>query len=154
MLWHVPADFAHFKKETLGCPILMGRASWEALGAALPGRLNVVVTRNTSYKADGALVVSSLSEALDVCHSWAKEHGADTVWVTGGGLIYQEAMSFVDELVVTDLDFTVSHEPTDPLVYAPVIDPLVWTVDPQRSDTSWRPCSGDAQWKVTTYFRK
>ena len=59
MSWHVPADFRHFKDSTMDCPIIMGRRSWEALGKALPGRTNIVITRTPGYEAAGALVVSS-----------------------------------------------------------------------------------------------
>ena len=60
MLWHIPEDFAHFKKTTMGHPIIMGRKTWESLGRPLPGRKNVVITRQKDYEAEGAEIVSSL----------------------------------------------------------------------------------------------
>ena len=66
MLWHVPEDFAHFKKTTMGHPIIMGRKTWESIGRPLPGRKNVVVTRQTNYEAKGADVVPSLEAAYEM----------------------------------------------------------------------------------------
>ena len=147
MLWHVPEDSAFFKARTMGCPIVMGRVSWEALGRALPRRTNIVITHNRYYAAPGAHVVHSLAEALEV----AAHYPAHTVWIVGGAHVYAEAMDLVDELVVTDLDLDVTP---CPLVYAPHIDPAEWVRDPSRSDADWRPRSGDAAWRVTTWVRR
>lgn len=154
MCWHVPADFKHFKDTTMDAPIIMGRSSWEALGGALPGRLNIVMTRSRDYEAPGGLVVHSLGEALEVATQRAAADGVDVVWIVGGGAVYTEAMEIVDELVISHLDLDVSEcAGGEGLVYAPAIDPAVWRVDEERSDAEWRPVSGDAQWKVTTYIR-
>lgn len=155
MLWHVPADFRHFRSETLGCPVIMGRASWESLGGALPQRPNIVITSDPDYDAPGAQVVTSLEAAIDLGRSLATEGGACTVWITGGGRVYAEAMDLVDELIVTDLDLdAVASGYRGHLVRAPEIDPAVWRVDPARTDTDWRPVSGDARWRVTTWLRR
>lgn len=176
MLWHVPADFAHFKQMTLGYPIIMGRSSYEALGGQpLPGRTNIVMTRQRDYETPGALVVANLDEALEVATAHLADHRdqraaitastattsdmdrdpAPVVWITGGAQIYEQTMDRVDELVVTDLDLDVrplSGQNT-PLVYAPHVDPEHWHVDPDRSDSSWRDVSGDARWRITTFVR-
>lgn len=76
MLWRVPADFRHFKETTWGCPVVMGRKSWEALPGALPGRQNLVITRKPGYVAPGAIVVGSLEEALQVAASFTSADGA------------------------------------------------------------------------------
>ncbi len=157
MLWRVPADFAHFRATTTGCPILMGRASWETLRGALPGRVNIVITRTPRYRAPGAIVVASLEDAIDEGMRCARSTGAPTVWVTGGGRIYAAAMDLVDELVVTDLDLdVVAAGYTGDVVLAPTILEEVWTMDPARSDPpgTWRPVSGDARWRVSTYVRR
>lgn len=155
MLWHVPADFAHFKRMTLGCPIIMGRRSWEALPGALAGRTNIVLTRTPTVTINGGVRASSITEALEIAQADAARSGAQTIWVTGGAQLYADTMSLVDELVITDLDLDVA-ERSHPgaLVYAPVIDDTLWDVDPTRSDSSWRPASGDARWRVTTYVRR
>ena len=72
MPWHLPEDLAHFKRTTLGCPVIMGRKTWDSLPPKfrpLPGRLNVVVTRQLDWQADGALCAHSLQEACDLCPS-------------------------------------------------------------------------------------
>lgn len=79
MLWHIPEDFAHFKNTTMGHAVVMGRKTWESIGRPLPGRKNVVITRQPGYVADGAQVVTSLDEALE---NLATE---DRVFVIGGG---------------------------------------------------------------------
>ena len=159
MLWHVPDDSAFFKRTTMGAPIIMGRTSWEAMGGALPGRTNIVITRNPSYPAPGAVVVHSLDEALTVAiralpPAEAPASHRPTVWIAGGSCVYTEAMDRVDELVVTELDLDVIASPyAGPLVKAPHIDPAQWVADPTRSDTDWRPRSGDSRWRVTTWVR-
>ncbi len=153
MLWSVPADLTHFKQSTLGAPVIMGRSSFEALPAALPDRPNIVVTTQEGYVAENAQVVHSVEEAIELAEQLAKDIGADTVWVTGGATLYQQTMGLVDEVVLTDLDITVPGD-VETLVVAPHLDEDQWRADPQRSDTQWRPKSGDAQWKVTTYVRR
>ena len=153
MLWHVPGDSAFFKTRTIGCPVIMGRVSWEVLGRALPGRTNIVVTRNSSYEAPGAHVVHSLGEALEVATHSPCNSPAPAVWIVGGAHVYAEAMNLVDELVVTDLDLDLDAT-SGTLVYAPHIDPAEWVTDPSRSDADWRPSSGDAAWRVTTWVRR
>src|SRR5881628_1838228 len=76
--WHLPEDLKHFKKLTLGHPIIMGRRTWESLGKALPGRENIVVTRTPGYEAPGAAVATSLDAALALCV------GEPAVFVIGG----------------------------------------------------------------------
>lgn len=155
MLWHVPADFAHFKRSTLGCPVIMGRRSWEALGAPLPGRTNIVITSTPGYVAEGAVLASCIDEALRIGRSAAIDMGADTMWITGGARVYADTLHHVDEIVVTDLDIDVAaSHPDAPLVYAPAIEAEVWKVDTARSDSTWREVSGDAPWRVTTYVRR
>lgn len=148
MVWRVPADFAHFKQTTMGNPVIMGRASWEALGdaAPLPGRKNIVITHKPMYHAPGAEVANSLEDAIMLAR-WS----SNQIWIAGGGQVYAEAMGIADELIVTDLDM--AFEAGDKAVYAPRISPRQWTVDPSRSDSEWREKSGDARWKVTTYVR-
>lgn len=165
MLWHVPDDSAFFKRTTMGAPVIMGRASWEALGRPLPGRTNIVITSNPSYPAPGAVVVHSLDEALAVAiralppaedpASPTLTIRVPTVWIAGGSRVYAEAMDRVDELVVTELDLDIAASSyAGPLVRAPHIDPAQWVADPTRSDTDWRTRSGDSRWRVTTWVRQ
>ena len=154
MLWRVPADFAFFKEQTTGCPIIMGRSSFEALGRPLPNRANIVLTRDVRYSRPGIVVAHSLDEAFAMAESAAEEMGASTVWVTGGGHVYAETMDMVDRLVVTYLDIAASAPDADNLVFAPVIDPQKWAVVTSESDEDWREHSGDARWMVRVYDRR
>ena len=105
MPWHLPEDLAHFKRTTLGCPVLMGRKPWESIPAKfrpLPGRANLVITRQADWQADGALVVHSLEEGLSLALAHCPE-GKD-LWVMGGAEIYAQAEPFAEEAVVTEID--------------------------------------------------
>lgn len=96
LLWHISKDFAHFKTITLGHPIIMGRKTHESIGRALPGRINIIVTRDRNYRAEGCVVVNSLAEAI-------KAAGAGEIFIIGGGEIYKQAMeqNLVDKLYLT-----------------------------------------------------
>jgi dihydrofolate reductase len=100
LLWHEPADQKHFRQVTMGCPVIMGRKTWDSLPERfrpLPGRQNIVITRNGSWRAPGALATSSIEEALR--HS----ADADKVFVIGGAEIYALALPLADELVLTEV---------------------------------------------------
>ena len=111
--WHIPEDMAHFKQLTQGCPVVMGRKTWDSLPPRfrpLPGRTNIVVTRQSDWQADGARRASSLADAVAQCD------GEQTVWVIGGAQIYAEALPLADCVEVTEIaqDF-------DGDAYAPVL---------------------------------
>jgi dihydrofolate reductase len=97
MPWRLPEDLKHFKALTLGHPIIMGRKTWESLGRPLPGRQNIVITRNGGYLADGATVVNSLDAAIALCDK-------ATAFVIGGGEIYAQALSVATRLEFTEID--------------------------------------------------
>ena len=99
--WHLPEDLAHFKRTTLGCPVIMGRKTWDSLPPKfrpLPGRLNVVVTRQSDWRADGAVVANSLEAACAACPS------ESTAWVIGGAELYAQALALASTAVVTEID--------------------------------------------------
>lgn len=149
MLWHVPDDFRFFKAQTLGHPVIMGRHSWEALGKALPGRRNIVVTSRRDYEAEGADVVHSLEDAVRLAR---ESEGGELVWITGGAQVYEEAMGIADLLVVSELDLDASSD-ADQVVYAPAIEAREWDRNTEESDHDWRPVSGDARWRVHVWQR-
>jgi dihydrofolate reductase len=93
--WHLPADLAHFKRLTLGKPIVMGRLTWESLPGLLPDRRHLVVSRNPDYLADGAEVVTSLDAAIDLAGD------ADEVMVVGGARLYAQALPLVSRMYLT-----------------------------------------------------
>lgn len=97
MPWHLPADFAYFKKITTGHPIIMGRKTFESIGRPLPGRRNIVVSRNPVFRADGADVVASLEAAIKAC-------GDTDAFVIGGATLYTEALPYVDRIYLTEVD--------------------------------------------------
>ena len=98
LLWHLSEDLRHFKRTTLGCPVIMGRKTWDAIGRPLPGRRNIVVTRNAGWVATGAEATGDLTHALSLAADTAK------VFVIGGAQLYAAAMPFADELVLTEVD--------------------------------------------------
>ena len=98
MPWKIPDEQAYFKRMTMGHPIVMGRRTWESIGRPLPGRRNIVVTRNGAYSANGAEVVGSLDGALLLIGD------ADEVFVIGGGQLYAEAMPRASRLLLTEID--------------------------------------------------
>ena len=105
MPWHLPEDLAHFKRTTLGCPVLMGRKTWESIPAKfrpLPGRANLVITRQKDWQADGAFVVHSLEEGIALALAHCPE-GKD-LWVMGGAEIYAQAAPHASEAFVTEIE--------------------------------------------------
>lgn len=98
--WHLPEDLAHFKRTTLGCPVIMGRKTWDSLPPKfrpLPGRLNIIITRDTGFVAEGAAIAHSLEAARDLCPT-----GSDA-WVIGGAQIYAQALPLAHTVVVTEI---------------------------------------------------
>jgi dihydrofolate reductase len=113
--WHLPEDMAHFKRSTLGCPVIMGRKTWDSLPPKfrpLPGRLNVVVTRQANWQADGAVVAHSLEAACAACPP------DSTAWVIGGAELYSQALALASTAVVTEIDADFAGD-----VFAPVFGP-------------------------------
>lgn len=96
--WRLPEDLAHFKRATMGHPILMGRKTWQSIGRPLPGRRSIVVTRDVGFRADGAEVAHSLDEALALAADAAE------VFVIGGAQLYAEALPRADRVLLTALD--------------------------------------------------
>ncbi|WP_447738185.1 dihydrofolate reductase [Pseudomonas laurentiana] len=92
MPWHLPGDFKYFKATTLGKPIIMGRKTWDSLGRPLPGRLNIVVSRQVGLQLEGAEVFGSLEEALVRAEQWAREQGSDELMLIGGAQLYGQAL--------------------------------------------------------------
>ena len=136
--FHIKEDFRHFRALTLGKPIVMGRKTFEALpGGALPGRTNIVVTRNADWSAEGVVTAASLDEAL----AKGGEVNAEEVMIIGGGEIYRQAMPLATNLYITEVDADVS----DADAFFPEVDISQWNVvsesesqiDP-RSNASFR----------------
>ena len=116
LVWYLPADLKRFKKLTLNHVVIMGRKTFESLGKPLPNRTNIIITRNKNYKAEGCVVVNSLSEALKVATKEDKNP-----FILGGAEIYKQAMSFTDKL-----DVTFVHHKFEADVFFPEIDRTIW----------------------------
>lgn len=101
--WYLPNDLKYFKRVTLGKPIIMGRKTWESLKGPLPGRTNIVITRQANYVADGAKVVTSLDDAIRMAENVALIDGVDEAVVIGGAEIYAQSLEKVSRLYVTEV---------------------------------------------------
>jgi dihydrofolate reductase len=122
MSWHVKEEFKHFKDTTLGFPIIMGRKTFETLGKPLKGRLNIVVSKNKSYKTsyDDVVIKSSIEAAIEYC----KSINPEKIFIIGGGEIYRQAILFVDEMIITFMKFEADGE-----VKFPKINNDAWTIE-------------------------
>ena len=98
LIWHIKEDLKRFKSLTMGHPIIMGRKTRESLPKALPGRTNIVITRNPNYTAPDSLIAHSLEEAIEIAK---KAEGSDKIFIIGGGQIYEEAFPLLDSLEIT-----------------------------------------------------
>lgn len=128
--WHLPADLKFFKQTTMGCPVIMGRKTFQSIGRTLPGRKNVVITRDASFNQDGRFDISTapgLQEALD------QVAGAKEVFIIGGGEIFRQSMAMADTIYLTVVNTTLDAD-----VFFPEIDPaqfrLVWEEAHQADD--------------------
>ncbi len=115
MPWKIPGEQAYFKRITMGSPIVMGRKTWESIGRALPGRRNIVVTRDHGYTAAGADVVRSLDDALSLAGD------AEQVFIIGGAQLYAAAMPRAHRILLTEIDADFDGD-----TFMPALDPTQW----------------------------
>lgn len=128
MPWHLPGDFRYFKATTLGKPIIMGRKTWDSLGRPLPGRLNLVVSRQAGLVLDGAEVYPTLQAALARAEVWAKAQGVDEVMLIGGAQLYALGLPFADRLYLTRVEASPEGD-----AFFPPFDRTAWA---KVSDTA------------------
>jgi len=102
MPWHLPADLKWFKKTTLGSPIIMGRKTYESIGKPLPGRLNIILSRDTDLEIEDCTVVNSLDDALKTAKH--ADNTKDEIFITGGAHLYNTFLADVDTLYLTLID--------------------------------------------------
>jgi dihydrofolate reductase len=139
--WHLPEDLARFKALTMGSTVVMGRATWDSLPASvrpLPGRHNVVLTRQPGWTAPGAEVAGSLAAAVD---------RPGEVWVIGGATVYAAALPLADVLVVTELHVVVDGDTRAPAIGAE------WQVVDRDPAAGWLPSRSGPEHRVLTYRR-
>ena len=125
LLWHLPDDFKHFKSVTMGKPIVMGRKTFESIGRPLPGRENIVVTRDKLFLVEGVTIVNDIDEALLACNKY------DEVMVIGGASFYEQMLSLADKLYVT-----LVHESFEADAFFPEISMDEWHISEQREHAS------------------
>ena len=142
LLWHISEDLRFFRRTTLGCPVIMGRKTFESIGRALPKRVNIVVSRSFNTGEEVA-VADSLEAAFRV----AEETNLEQCFVIGGGQIYSQALPLVDSLIVTHVHTEIEGADT----FFPDIDPSVWKVE-VRSEMMTDPETG-WNFEFVTYIR-
>ncbi|MBR5384748.1 MAG: dihydrofolate reductase [Bacteroidales bacterium] len=145
LLWRLPEDMKYFKSTTMGCPVIMGRMTYESLGGrVLPGRLNIVVTTRPIDVPEGVVVAAGLPEAYEA----ARKSGAVRLFVIGGGETYRRAMPEADALYITHVHDIVKDADT----FFPIIDGDIWRED-SRSDTRADAASG-ISYEFVVYKRR
>ena len=143
--WHLPEDLARFKALTMGATVVMGRVTWESLPDSvrpLPGRRNVVLTRQEDWLAEGAEVVHSAEQAL------AAVSPGEPVWVIGGASVYQTCLPYALRAVVTEIDVEVAGD-----TYAPELG-ATWLVTSQEPDQGWLQSTSGLSYRVLTHERR
>jgi dihydrofolate reductase len=139
--WRLPEDLAFFKRTTMGHPIVMGRRTWESIGRPLPGRRNVVVSRQAGFVAAGAEVVPGFDEALRLCA------GNPELFVIGGAQLYAEALPRAGRLIVTEIDADFDGD-----THWPAPDPAQW----REAAREHLPPTGERRFRIdfVTYLRR
>lgn len=125
MPWHLPEDLKHFKAMTMGKPVVMGRKTFESIGRPLPGRHNIVITRQADYQPDGVTCVSSFDQAIEVAGE------CEELVVMGGGQLYAELLPMADVLYLTEIDLQVEGD-----TYFPDWDDGSWHLQQSVSATN------------------
>lgn len=143
--WRLPEDLARFRALTMGSTVVMGRVTWDSLPAAvrpLPGRRNVVLSRQPGWQRPGALVARSLTEAL------SGADGSADVWVIGGATVFEEALPVAELVVVTELDQEFAGD-----VYAVALGPS-WRLTERDPATGWLPSQSGVRYRTARYLRR
>jgi len=145
--WRLKSDLQHFKKVTLNRPVVMGRKTHESIGKLLPGRTNIVLSRDLTLVAQGAVLATSLDAALSFARADAAKHGVDEIMVIGGSDIFNATMPMADRLEITH----VHAAPEGDAVFPP-IDPEVW--QEVRREEHYAGPDDDANFTLATYVRR
>lgn len=119
--WQLPGDLKFFKAMTLGKPVVMGRKTFQSIGRPLPGRPNIVVTRDPAFAAEGVHIARDIGTALELAARLARETGAEEVMVIGGADIYAQALPRLDRLYLTEIDAEIAGD-----AHFPEIEPRAW----------------------------
>jgi dihydrofolate reductase len=145
--WRLRSDLQHFKKVTLNRPVIMGRKTHESIGKLLPGRTNIVLTRDLSLVARGAVLATSLDAALSYARNDAAKRGVDEIIVIGGGDIFAATMAMADRLEITHV-----HVSPEGDALFPPIDPEVW--QEASREEHYAGAHDDADFALVTYTKR
>jgi dihydrofolate reductase len=137
--WHLPEDLKRFRALTMGHHIIMGRKTYDSLGRLLPGRTTVIVTRNTDYKVEGALIAHSLQDAIALCKA------DDEAFLIGGAELYQEGLKLSNKLYITEIDLDVAGD-----AYFPEYSSDAWLESSREAHVSEQGLA----FNYVTYVRK
>jgi len=146
MPWHVPEDLAHFRALTVGSPVVMGRKTWDSLPAAfrpLPGRENIVVTRNPDWSALGASPVQSLNAAIE-----RARETSHTVWVIGGGELFQQALEHADRIELTEINADIPGDSFAPEIASE------WVQTGCDPEVGWHVSSSGLEYRFVSFARR
>jgi dihydrofolate reductase len=116
LIWHLPADLKHFKRITMGHVVVMGRKTYESMMKPLPGRVNVIITRNENYHVEGVIIATSLNAAL-------KDMNVEEVFIIGGGEIFKQGMALANKIYLTQI-----HADFEGDTFFPEINPHEWII--------------------------
>jgi dihydrofolate reductase len=145
--WQLKSDLKHFRKLTMGKPVLMGRKTFESIGKPLDGRTTIVLSRNLSTKVPGGVIATSLNAALGVGREDARKRGVDELMVIGGSQVFSDVLPYADRLEITHV-----HASPDGDVFFPDIDSSAWR-EVKREDHAAGP-DDSASFTVATYLRR
>ncbi|CAK01906.1 dihydrofolate reductase [Bartonella tribocorum] len=123
MPWHLSTDLQRFKALTLGKPIMMGRKTWDSIGRPLPGRTNIVITRDYTFCAEGAVVAHSLSQACSLAKGVASQNDVEEIFIIGGGEIFQQGFRLADKIFLTEVLASIEGDS-----FFPIFDKEKWTI--------------------------
>lgn len=146
MPWHLPEDLRHFSRTTKGSPVLMGRRTWQSFPPRfrpLPGRHNIVITRDEAFAEPGATMARDLPEGLRL----AQQSDPGTIWVIGGGSVYREAIDQADLLVVTEIDLEVAGDTTAPGI------PAAFHLAASEPEAGWHTSADGVRFRILSYER-
>ena len=123
LFWKISEDFIRLKEITMGCPLIMGRKTWDSIGKPLPGRASIVLTRNPKWHKNGAIKASSIEEGISIGTNWLKNNGSlkKEIFIFGGMDIYNIGLVYCDYIYLTEVDMY----PESKYVF-PIIDPIKW----------------------------
>jgi dihydrofolate reductase len=144
--WRLKSDLRHFRAMTIGRPVLMGRKTYLSIGKALPGRTNIVVSRDVAFAAPGVIVAPTLEAGLDAAHGDALRRGADEIAVIGGADLFAQTLPMADRLEITRVHAEIPGDTT-----FPAIDPAVWREEGRRDQAA--ATGDDADMTFLTYRR-